>query len=236
MAVSTGRRTQEDREQVVLNASYARALTGVGLVPLVVPPLIDPADVRAVLAPVSGVLLTGGADVHPAAYGAAPHPRIERTDAERDAVEIAILHGARERHLPVLAICRGIQLVNVALGGTLVQDLPSERASSTIHAGSSARHGVRIAPASLLHRTVGELSQVNSRHHQAVQDVAPGLRAVAWADDGVIEALEWAEEAAHWMLAVQWHPEDEGEEALFRGFARAAAAEAPTGLAALGPA
>jgi putative glutamine amidotransferase len=235
VAVSTGRRTHESREQIVLNASYARALTGVGLVPLIVPPLIEPGDAAAVLVAASGVLLTGGADVEPAAYGAAPHSRLGSTDPERDAVEIALLRGAHERHQPVLAICRGIQLVNVALGGTLVQDLPSERPSSVTHADSSGRHALRIAPGSLLHRTVGDLAWVNSRHHQAVGHVAPGLRPVAWAEDGVIEALEWADEPAPWMLAVQWHPEDEGEQALFRGFARAVAAEALTDFAARGP-
>lgn len=234
VAVSAGCRTSRGRERVALGTSYVRALTGVGLVPLVVPPLLDPSHARCILDAVSGVLLTGGADVHPDAYGQPPHPRLEETDRQRDAVEIALLRGARERRLPVLAICRGIQVVNVALGGTLVQDLPSDRPSSTRHA-PAGRHALRVAPGSLLHRTIGNVTRVNSRHHQAVNELAPGLRAVAWSADGVVEALEWAGESAPWMLAVQWHPEDDTDPALFRGFARAAAAVALTRPAARDP-
>jgi putative glutamine amidotransferase len=150
-------------------------------------------------------------------------------------VEIALLRGARVRRLPVLAICRGIQLVNVALGGTLLQDLPSERPTATNHGDRRRRHPLRVASDSLLHRTLGEVASVNSRHHQAVRDLAPGLVAVAWADDGVIEAVEWEEEGGPWMLAVQWHPEDDANTALFGAFAEAVAARTATGPAARAP-
>lgn len=236
VAVTTGRRTIGGREQVGLNVSYVRALMGGGVIPLLVPPLLEAGQIPGVLDGVFGLVLTGGNDVHPAAYHAAPHPRLGETDPQRDALEIALLQGARERRLPVLAICRGIQIVNVALGGTLIQDLSSERPSSTHHADPGSRHAVRIAPGSLLQDTVGDLGEVNSRHHQAVGELAPPLRAVAWAEDGVIEAAEWAEGTAPWMLAVQWHPEDAPDTGLFAGFARVVAAEAPTGSAALGPA
>jgi putative glutamine amidotransferase len=235
VVVSTGRRGSRGREHVALNVNYVRALTGVGLVPVLVPPFLDVEHTGPVLDAVAGVMLTGGPDVHPRTYGEAPHPRLEETDPDRDTVEIALLRGARERRLPVLAICRGMQLVNAALGGTLLQDLPSERPSSTRHADRRTRHPLRIASGSLLHRTNGELASVNSRHHQAVKDIAPGLRAVAWAEDGVIEALEWAEEADPWMLAVQWHPEDEPDAALFGGFAQAVGTVALTGSAARDP-
>lgn len=235
VAVSTGRRVSQERDQAALNASYVHALTGVGLIPILVPPFLEAEHVAPILDATAGVMLTGGDDVHPRVYGDAPRPHLEETDPDRDAVEIALLHGARERRLPLLAICRGIQLVNAALGGTLVQHLPSERPSTTNHADRRARHAIRLATESLLYRTIGEITTVNSRHHQAVKDLAPGLRAVAWAGDGVIEAVEWADETAPWMLAVQWHPEDEPDTALFSGFARAVGASALTSSAARDP-
>ncbi|MGH7537343.1 MAG: gamma-glutamyl-gamma-aminobutyrate hydrolase family protein, partial [Gemmatimonadales bacterium] len=160
-------------------------------------------------------------DVHPVSYGETPHPKLEETDLARDAVEIALYRAALQRRLPVLAICRGIQLVNVARGGTLYQDLPSEKPSAVNHVDSAGRHALRVEPGSLLHRTVGEPGRVNSRHHQAVKLLAPDLRAVAWAEDGVIEGAEPGDPSAPWLLAVQWHPEDDVEGALFEGFARA---------------
>ncbi|PYO61413.1 MAG: peptidase C26 [Gemmatimonadetes bacterium] len=222
VAVTAGRRTHEGRERVVLNTAYATALVRAGLVPLVVPPLLDPASGTAVLDHVAGLVLTGGHDVDPARYHAAPHPKLEPTDAARDAVEVALIAAARERQLPILAICRGIQILNVALGGTLYQDLPSERPGPIDHADESGRHSLRVEPDSLLHRTLRtRQASVNSRHHQAIRELAPPLRATAWAEDGVIEGVEWANGRGSWMLAVQWHPEDEVEGALFAGLAAA---------------
>ncbi|MGH7548710.1 MAG: gamma-glutamyl-gamma-aminobutyrate hydrolase family protein [Gemmatimonadales bacterium] len=222
VAVTGTRRTDDGRERVALNAAYVRALTRAGLVPLVVPPLLNPEDACAALDRVQGLVLTGGADVEPARYGAQPHAKLEDTDTARDAVEIALITGARARRLPILAICRGIQILNVALGGTLYQDLPSERPSEIDHSDQRSRHGLRVAPGSLLHHTLGTAeTTVNSRHHQAIRDLAPTLRATAWATDGVVEGAEPATGPDPWMLAVQWHPEDDVEDALFRGFAEA---------------
>jgi len=110
----------------------------------------------------------------------------------------------------------------VALGGTLYQDLASERAGPIDHSDTAARHGLRVEPHTLLHRTLGTAgARVNSRHHQAIRDLAPTLRATAWAEDGVIEGVERVDGATSWTLAVQWHPEDDTEDALFRGFAEA---------------
>src|SRR2546422_822930 len=190
-----------------------------GLLPLVVPPLIAPADAGAVVDATRGLVLTGGEDVDPTRYGAAPHPRLEETDHGRDALELELIRSARARHRPILAICRGIQILNVALGGTLYQDLQSERPGPIDHQDKTGCHAIRVAPDSLLHRTLRTAAAtVNSRHHQAVRDLAPGLRATAWAEDGLVEAVEWD---APWMLAVQWHPEDFTEMALFAGFAQA---------------
>jgi putative glutamine amidotransferase len=226
VAVSAPRRT-DTIERVALNAAYVRALAGVGLIPLIVPPLLDPARAVESLDVVRGLVLTGGEDVDPARYGARPHPKLGKLDAARDAVELALLAGARERGLPILAICRGIQLLNVGLGGTLYQDLPTERPGPVPHEDNQARHALRVDPDSLLGRTLGRTTaSVNSRHHQAVRDLAPGLRVSATAEDGVIEGVEPADPAAPWLLGVQWHPEDLNEAALFRGFAAAVTASA----------
>jgi len=222
VAVSAPRRTDAGRERVALNTAYVNALTRAGLVPLLVPPLIDPADAASVVDATRGLVLTGGEDVDPARYGAPPHPRLEETDAERDALELQLIHCARARCRPILAICRGMQILNVALGGTLYQDLRSEHAGPLDHQDSGGRHAIRVAPDSLLHQTLGlATATVNSRHHQAVRDLASGLRATAWAEDGLVEAAEFATPDAAWMLAVQWHPEDLTEMALFAGFAQA---------------
>ncbi len=222
VAVTATRRTDDGRERVALNTAYVHALARAGLVPLVVPPILDPEQAVAALDAVHGLVLTGGEDVEPVRYRAAPHPKLGETDAARDAVELALIAAARQRRLPVLAICRGIQILNVALGGTLYQDLASERPGPIDHQDQTSRHGLRVEPGSLLHRTVGTIGpSVNSRHHQAIRDLALGLRATAWADDGIIEGAEPVNGTDSWTLAVQWHPEDDVEGALFQGFARA---------------
>src|SRR5207237_5692013 len=127
------------------------------------------------------------------------------TDPARDAVELALIAGAERRRLPILAICRGIQILNVALGGTLYQDLASERGGGPIdHTDTSARHALRVEPESLLDHTLGRVGgSVNSRHHQAIRELAPTLRATAWAEDGVIEGVERAARAPHCPRAEQ---------------------------------
>lgn len=224
MAVTAPRRMVEGRERVTLNTAYVRALERAGLVPLAVPTMLAADRAGAALTAVRGLVLTGGEDVAPDRYGAVPHPRLGDVDPVRDAAELALIAAARARRLPILAICRGIQILNVALGGTLYQDLDSERPSPVPHSDETSQHAVRVAAGSLLERTLGMRSAtVNSRHHQAIRDLAPGLKAVAWADDGVIEGAEPADAGAPWMVAVQWHPEDLTERALFDGFARAVA-------------
>ncbi len=222
VAVTASRRTDEDRERVAVNAAYVTALAGAGLIPLLVPPMLEPARAVGLLDHVAGLVLTGGADVDPRRYGAAPHPKIEETDAARDALEVALIAAAHERRLPMLGICRGIQILNVALGGTLYQDLASEHPGTIDHADETGRHALRVERGSLLYRTVGTLeASVNSRHHQAIRDLAPCLCATAWAEDDVIEGVEWIDGAGAWTLAVQWHPEDDEGDALFTALAEA---------------
>ena len=214
VAVSASSRTDDGVTRVRLNDAYVRALEGAGLVPLVVPPLALADDLGALLDVVGGLVLTGGEDVHPRHYGAAAHPRLGTVHPARDAVELALVRAARARGTPTLAICRGIQLLNVALGGTLVQDLPSERPHALAHdpdgRGRAERtHAVEVLPGSRLADALGATRiEVNSLHHQAVDRPAPGLRAVAHAPDGVIEGMESPPGSPWAVLAVQWHPEE----------------------------
>ena len=180
--------------------------------PLVVPPLATPGSAVGLLDVVAGLVLTGGEDVDPSFYGASRHPELGPVNCSRDETELALFAAARERSLPTLAICRGIQVVNVALGGTLVQDLPSEREQVQPHELDEERasrvHEVLVDPSSRLATILGAQSVgVNSIHHQAVDRLGESIRVSARADDGVIEGVE-SDDPAWWMVGVQWHPEE----------------------------
>ena len=217
--------------RVRLNEAYVTAACAAGLAPVVLPP-IAPDRLSPVLERVSGVILTGGEDINPAEYGATPHPACGAPHLQRDACEIALARLARERGLPTLAICRGIQAVNVALGGTLVQDIPSERPSGINHDQSQERatrvHTVSLDQGSRLAAAVGATEiAVNSFHHQSLDEPAPGLKLTARAPDGIVEGAEWDGDD-WWMLGVQWHPEELTDDARDwdRGLFRALADEA----------
>jgi putative glutamine amidotransferase len=176
-------------------ARYESALREVGIEPV----RISPVDARS-LDSLDGLLLTGGTDVNPARYGEQRHPKTEDPDDPLDELEIGLLRDALTAGLPVLAICRGMQLFNVFHGGTLAQHLNS-------HDSSDALHNIQVVPNSRLAAVIGEGEhQVNSRHHQAVARVGNGLIVSATSSDGVIEALELPGPA--FAVAVQWHPED----------------------------
>ena len=186
---------------------YVDAIVRAGGLPVVLP-VIDPEEVPALLDAVHGVVLTGGGDVEPARYHQQPEPENWGVDPARDDFEEAILKVALERDLPVLATCRGMQLVNVAMGGTLVQHIP--KVSDQVHSQEphwrEGIHRVKIEPDSQLAEALGATElDVNSLHHQAVLEPAPGLRAVAWADDDTVEAIEIP--GNRHFVAVQWHPE-----------------------------
>ncbi len=168
------------------------------------------------LSRVDGLMLTGGGDVDPALYGDAPHDTFEAAESGRDAYEMALARAAVKSGIPFLAICRGMQVLNVAMGGTLVQDIPSQITGALDHAVPQPRfhiaHEVWVSKDSRLatlladHMEDGETCHVNSRHHQSVKDVAKGFNVTATSPDGVIEAMEKPDEA--FCVAVQWHPEN----------------------------
>ncbi len=192
---------------------------------------------RDALAGVDGLLLTGGDDVAPTRYGEASHPAVVAADPARDEFELALVAEARARHLPVFAICRGVQVLNVACGGSLVQDIPAQLSGAQPHSfdvppheSYSLAHEVWIDKDTLLAKLMRERlndvdsCDVNSRHHQAVKQVAAGFKVSATAPDGVVEAIEDPRE--RFCLGVQWHPENfwrTGEfRPLFEGFIEAA--------------
>lgn len=200
----------------LVSSYYVTSVERAGGVPLMLP-ITAPEHAAEVVARLDGLVLSGGGDVDPSLYGAPADPAVADVDRGRDDFEIALIHAARAARLPVLAICRGIQILNVALGGTLIQDLPTEpvpeggpprlthsRLGQDIYALCQP---VRIEAGSGLAGLLGsDLIKVNSVHHQALRDVAPGLRPVAWAEDGIVEAVETIED--DWpVLGLQWHPE-----------------------------
>lgn len=195
--------------ELALGLTYPDAIRRAGAVPVVIPPL-DVAAIEPLLDGLWGLCLSGGPDLHPAIYGADPHPALGPTEPELDRFEIALVRAAEGREMPVLAICRGLQVLNVARGGTLMQDLPTQRPSAIEHRqpqpGSTPTHVVRLAATSLVAGCLGVRDvEVNSFHHQAVDRLGGGLRVVGRAPDGVIEAIEATDRS--FTLAVQWHAE-----------------------------
>ncbi|MDR2469305.1 MAG: membrane dipeptidase [Tannerella sp.] len=195
-----------------VGASYVAAILKTGGVPVVIPAMTDGAALRQLVAELDGLILTGGEDVNPLWYGETPHPQLGKVDDVRDEYEFKLLKLASDRNIPTLGICRGEQLINVYFGGTLYQDISSQRPMTVSlkhrqnKSYESPSHAVAVVPGTQLAAIIGAgRRQVNSMHHQAVKAVAPGFRIAACAADSLIEAIEaWPERPA---LAVQWHPE-----------------------------
>ncbi len=193
-----------------MREDYLRSVEQSGAVPVVLAP-VAPEDVSALLDRLDGILLSGGADVDPALYGQEPHPRLGRVNRRRDEFELALLREALRRDVPILAICRGHQVLNVATGGTLVQDIPSLVEGQVKHDGEGPRwrraHRVEVTAPSRLREILGQDAvSVNSIHHQAVDRVGDDLIVSARCpEDGVVEGLERPE--SRFVVAVQWHPE-----------------------------
>ena len=214
---------------LALGVSYLEAVAAAGGIPMILSPLPG-GDVEALVDRIDGICLSGGPDMHPAWYGGHDHPALGPTEPEVDAFELDLARAARVRGLPLLAICRGMQVLNVARGGTLLQHLPDDVGERIEHRqtvpASVPVHPVALERDSRLSRVMGDTRpSVNSFHHQGIDRLAKGLRAVAWSDDGVIEAVE-----APWepfTVGVQWHAEcltaRPEHAALFEGLVEAAA-------------
>ena len=220
----------------VMSQRYILTLTAAGAIPWMIP-LVDEGTLRGVYEELDAIFLPGGADIDPLTYGAEPHPLCDKTDRERDRVEVSLAKWALEEDKPVLGVCRGMQLINVAAGGSLYQDLAQERPGSIKHdyfpfsgkgyARDYLAHDVSVVAGSRLADLVGAGPlRVNSMHHQGVKELGLGLHATAESPDGLIEALEGDDDG--YLFAVQWHPEaltdsDARTRDLFAGFIEAGA-------------
>lgn len=216
-----------------MNSRYYLAAAAMGAVPVMIPLFDDDVEtLRAIYDRLDGLLLAGGVDMEPRTFGEPPHPQLGRTDRARDGVELRLAHWAIAEGKPVLGLCRGHQVLNVALGGTLYQDIESQVPGAMRHdffpgfPRDYLAHDITLTPGSRLHAAVGGATMpVNSMHHQAVKSLAPGLLVSARAEDGVIEAIE--AEGPNYLVGVQWHPEvfeqrDERTQRLFQSFVDAA--------------
>lgn len=222
-----------EETQVTLMRTYLRAVGEAGGIPVLLSPDMDDAALAACLDRLDGILLAGGGDMAPALFGEEPIPELGDQSPLRDAFELRLLQHALSKKMPTLGICRGVQVMNVAMGGTLYQDLPAQYqpaqmpllAHKQTAPYATPTHTVTVQTGTLLNKLTGQtVLDVNSMHHQAAWKIAPQLRVSATAPDGVTEALEAPEHPFY--LGVQWHPErlaDAGSKQLFKGFVEAAA-------------
>jgi putative glutamine amidotransferase len=225
----------DESGRYTLPAQYVGAVQRAGGLPLLIPPLPDLAG--RYLEHVDGLVLAGGGDLDPACYGGAGHATLYGVDTDRDYLELALARGMLRLRMPALAICRGMQILNVALGGTLIAHLPDAVGEQVKHRAPPREpvpHPVRIRPGSRLADRLGatEISPM-SWHHQGLRQIAPGLEAVAWAPDGTVEAVELADHPE--LTAVQWHPEltaheDPRQQHLFDALVAAARAAVPRSM------
>ena len=229
---TSAERTAKGVDRAFLNASYVRAVERAGGIPVLLTPYHSPAALDALWEGLHGILLTGGGDIAPERFHELPHPETTLVSPERDVLELDLVTcRAIDEGKPLLAICRGLQVLNVALNGSLHQHVPAVFGATPSHAQDEARsartHAVTVDGGSRLARVVGGTNlRVNSFHHQAIHKLGEGLEAVAWADDELIEAVELPG-ARGFVLAVQWHPEelvddDEAARRLFQALIDAA--------------
>ncbi|MBI2891771.1 MAG: gamma-glutamyl-gamma-aminobutyrate hydrolase family protein [Nitrospirae bacterium] len=190
-----------------LTADYCEAVVRASGTPILLPPVET--DRRGLLERIDGLILTGGGDIEPARYGGTLHEKIYAVNSERDHGELELARLAVMGRIPMLAICRGLQVLNVALGGTLIEHLPDEVGTRILHrseAREPVRHAVRVEPRSRLAAVLGDTQvEVSSWHHQAIRKPGEGLKVVARASDGTIEGVEIPDQ--RWLMGVQWHPE-----------------------------
>ena len=208
----------------VLHAAYARSVEAAGGAPVLLPPQ-GAAAAPALVARLDGLIISGGSDVDPGRYAAEPHPKTVGWRTDRDEWELALLGAASAAGLPLLGVCRGMQLLAVSVGGQLQQHVPDAVGHDEHSPGVDSYGAVRVAvaPDSMMHRLVGDELEVSCHHHQAVS-AHPGLVASAWANDGTIEAIE--DPGARFRIGVQWHPETADDQGLFAGLVAAASGSA----------
>ena len=212
IGVSTSITVAKHPERAYVNSAYLHAVQQAGGVPVPLPPQLSAASLERLGRALHGLLLTGGGDVDPALFGEAPHETLYDVAPARDALEASALSLALRRRLPVLAVCRGIQVLNVALGGSLYQDLATDPGTEIPHSQTEPReqptHKVKVTPGSRLAETLGtDELEVNSMHHQAIKRLGRELTAVAWAPDQIVEGAE-LDDPGRFVLGVQWHPEE----------------------------
>jgi putative glutamine amidotransferase len=214
ITVGAGKHNESNGAGLSIRSTYPRAVEIAGGAPVMIPLRIDRRALRSIYDRLDGLIISGGGDIAPARYGEKLSPYSVGIDPDRDEIEMQIITWAVEDDRPLLGICRGHQALNVALGGTLIQDIWKEVPGSLRHESPSDEwftrtpHEVRVAPGSRLYRALGMTTDriaVNSMHHQAVGQIAPDLCTVAQADDGVVEGLEHPDR--RFVVSVQWHPE-----------------------------
>lgn len=213
-SVTSDKDSGKSTPRIHLNNAYALAVQGVGGIPALLPPYLDDRARDSLWARLQGLVLTGGGDIDPARFKEPPEPEVDGVSEARDALELELTERALDQGLPLLAICRGVQVLNVALGGSLYQHIPrSHPGSHIVHQQKAPRHepthDVKVTiEGSRLGAILGapEL-KVNSFHHQAIKRLGRGLREVAWAPDGIIEGVDLPSSRG-FVLGVQWHPED----------------------------
>lgn len=212
IGVTTFDSHREERPYVMVSTHYVQAILEAGGIPLLIPNQLTQADMDELLPRLGGVLFTGGGDIRTDLFNGEPHPKVGEVDDERDSLELPLMRRVAEEGRPFLGICRGFQVANVALGGTLYTHIPDQYPGALRHdwypgiPRDTIAHEVRIEEESLVAEIVGKpILRVNSLHHQGIKDLAPALKAVGYAPDGLIEAVELP--GHPFGLAVQWHPE-----------------------------
>lgn len=237
-------RLEHETRRFYLGRDYAEAIYAAGGTPIHIALIPEEEFVRDVVASLDGILLPGSAsDLDPAYWNEDPHPKLGRVVPEKDRTDLMVLAEAERRDIPVFGICFGMQSLNVSRGGSLIQDIESDVKEPVQHRQGIPRdrnsHSIRIAAGSIIENALGvggKTTKVNSHHHQAIRNVGKNLRPVAWANDGVVEAVEDTREG-RFVLGVQWHPElswrsDELSGNLFRIFITACSRESSTPKAA----
>jgi putative glutamine amidotransferase len=213
IGITTSVTVDKTPERAYVNGAYIRAVQAAGGIPVLLTPHFTAEAQTALWERLDGLLLTGGGDIEPSRFGDVAHPTVSEVSPARDDLELGLTRRAVSEDVPLFAICRGIQVLNVALGGTLVQDIPSEWPNALPHAQSAPRHepthAVKImGEGTHLGRVLGVLEiEVNSLHHQAIKQLGDGLREVAWAPDGIVEGVEIPGDG-RFVVGVQWHPEE----------------------------